>query len=107
MQDIGIALARLGPTVLFCFVSRSTELMVRTETHKTVLFGPSTSVCRVFAAESRLRPSLALENKKLNSGTSGRRFFLSGTEHLAQFLPLAHTNDSISSSYDNTTDWET
>ena len=48
------------------------------KTHQTVLFGPSTWMCNALEAESRLRPNLTRERKKLNFRTEGRHFYPTG-----------------------------
>lgn len=53
--------------------------------------------CRVLAAESKLRPSLAREGKKLSSRTEGRNFFPAGSASSEQFVSSAPTKNGTNS----------
>ena len=68
---------------------------------------PLRGCAKLSAAESKLRPSLTRERKKLNIQNEGRHYFPTGDIFFCIVLSSVHTKNITNSSYDGTTGWET
>ena len=77
------------------------------KTPQTGVFCPSSWVCKVLGAESKLRPSFTRERKYLNSRTEGRHYATTGDKIFHMVLSSVHTNNSTNSNCDGTNSWET